>query len=45
MQIDSERLIGLARSLVTKPRLSGEQGAVVETILREMGELGFDRAW
>jgi len=45
MDIDAERLIAFAQSLVRERSLSGQERAVVELILAEMRALGFDRAW
>ncbi|CAG0945766.1 partial Acetylornithine deacetylase, partial [Anaerolineae bacterium] len=43
--MDTQRLIAFTQSLVRTPSLSGEEKQVVELILAEMRDLGFDRAW
>jgi putative selenium metabolism hydrolase len=43
--MDEARLIEFARALVRIPSLSGVEEAVVDRILAEMRDLGFDRAW
>lgn len=43
--MDTQRLIAFTQSLVRTPSLSGEEQRVVELILAEMRDLGFDRAW
>ena len=45
MDLDAERLIAFAQTLVRQPSLSGQEQAVVELILSEMRALSFDRAW
>jgi putative selenium metabolism hydrolase len=43
--MNTNDLIAFTQSLIRIPSVSGEEGAVVDAILREMGALGFDRAW
>lgn len=43
--MDTQRLIFFTQSLVRTPSLSGEEKRVVELILAEMRDLGFDHVW
>src|ERR1700687_2176138 len=43
--IDTDRLTNFTRSLVQTQSLTGEKDPVVELILAEMRDLGYDRAW
>lgn len=43
--MDTQRLIFFTQSLVRTPSLSGEEQRVVELILAEMRDLGFDHVW
>ncbi|MDP7643470.1 MAG: YgeY family selenium metabolism-linked hydrolase [Anaerolineales bacterium] len=43
--MDLDRIVNCTRSLVQQPSLSGQESAVVETVLAEMRALGFDRTW
>ena len=38
-------LTSFAQALIRTPSLSGDEGAVVDLILREMRDAGFDRCW
>ncbi len=43
--INTEQLIAFTQMLVREPSPSGQERAVVESVLAEMQMLGFDRAW
>jgi putative selenium metabolism hydrolase len=43
--MNTERLIAFTQLLVRTPSLSGQEKNVVELILAEMRDLGFDRVW
>ena len=40
-----QRLIEFTQRLVRQPSLSGEEAAVIQIVINEMGSLGFDKIW
>lgn len=43
--MNSEQLIRFTQALVSRPSLSGEEGAVAHRVEQEMQSLGFDQVW
>jgi len=43
--METERLLAFVRALVHQKSISGQEGPVVDCILDEMRDLGFDRVW
>jgi putative selenium metabolism hydrolase len=43
--MNTQRLIDFTQRLVRQPSLSGEEKAVIQIVLNEMGSLGFDKVW
>src|SRR5687768_10973951 len=43
--MNTQRLIDFTQRLVRQPSPSGEEEAVVQIVLAEMGSFGFDKVW
>lgn len=43
--MNTQRLVDFTQRLVHQPSLSGEEQAVIQIVINEMGSLGFDKIW
>ena len=43
--MNTQRLIDFTQRLVRQPSLSGEEQALIQIVINEMGSLGFDKVW